>query len=156
AAKKQQWLRDFEADEVQSKPIGFYTWNDTLKKCFLFLRFFQHKFGERERIPLVLAATLAEDKALLDDYQKAIRFYAQLSNPPSCLSVVDPLRRKGGDPKPSDRAVAIFPPSTSRETVLFEKLFPDGLPPNADLMRELVRKIRSGEVDLKPKDNSGW
>jgi hypothetical protein len=53
-------------------------------------------------------------------------------------------------------AVALFPPSTSKETVLFEKLFPLGLPPDADLMRELIRAIRSGAVDLKPKADSGW
>jgi hypothetical protein len=35
-------------------------------------------------------------------------------------------------------------------------LFPLGLPPNADLMRELVRRIRSGDVDLKPGPQSGW
>ena len=58
--------------------------------------------------------------------------------------------------KVTHQAVALFPPSTSRETVLFERLFPDGLPPNADLMRELVRRIRSGEVDLKPGPDSGW
>jgi len=31
-----------------------------------------------------------------------------------------------------------------------------GVPPNIDLMKELVRRIRSGEVDLKPKADSGW
>jgi hypothetical protein len=40
--------------------------------------------------------------------------------------------------------------------VLFEKLFGLGLPENVDLMRELIRRIRSGEVDLAPDDQSGW
>src|SRR5207302_3224022 len=52
--------------------------------------------------------------------------------------------------------VAVFPPSRSRETILFEKLFPAGLPPNADLMRELIRSIRSGTVNLQPTPDSGW
>src|SRR5258707_570485 len=52
--------------------------------------------------------------------------------------------------------VAVFPPSTSRETVLFETLFPAGLPANADLMNELVQAIRSGKVDLRPTADSGW
>src|SRR5262249_53151235 len=43
-AAKQRLLADFEANEVQSKPIGFYTWNDGLRKCFRFVRFFQHPF----------------------------------------------------------------------------------------------------------------
>src|SRR5262249_16062412 len=48
------------------------------------------------------------------------------------------------------------PPSTAREAVLFEKLFPLGLPPGADLMRELIVRIRSGAVDLRPRPDSGW
>jgi hypothetical protein len=31
-----------------------------------------------------------------------------------------------------------------------------GLPPNANLMRELITAIRSGKVDLKPDQKSGW
>jgi hypothetical protein len=31
-----------------------------------------------------------------------------------------------------------------------------GVPAGVDLMRELVRKIRSGEVNLQPRPNSGW
>jgi hypothetical protein len=40
--------------------------------------------------------------------------------------------------------------------VLFDKLFPLGVPPNVELMRELVRRIRSGEVNLQPTPASGW
>ena len=50
----------------------------------------------------------------------------------------------------------MFPPSSTRETELFERLFPNGLPPNANLMRELVTAIRSGKVDLKPRADGGW
>jgi len=52
--------------------------------------------------------------------------------------------------KVTRKAAALLPSSTSRETILFDKLFPGGLPEGADLMRELVKKIRSGEVDLTP------
>jgi hypothetical protein len=52
--------------------------------------------------------------------------------------------------------VAVFPPSTTRETELFERLFPMGIPAGANLMSILVRRIRSGEVDLKPGDKDGW
>lgn len=167
AGTKQAFLGEFEADQVQSRPIGFYTWNDTLKSCFRFLRFFQRQFGEKElRVPLALAGVLAQDKDLLADYQKAMKFYARLTNPYACLSLADLLGLKASDPKQfaalcttkkvTHRAVAVFPPSTARETVLFEKVFPLGLPPDADLMRELVRRIRSGEVDLKPREVSGW
>jgi hypothetical protein len=35
-------------------------------------------------------------------------------------------------------------------------MFPLRLPENVNLMKELVRKIRSGTVDLKPGPDSGW
>jgi hypothetical protein len=52
--------------------------------------------------------------------------------------------------------IAFFPPSTSRETELFNKLFPLGVPESANLMKELIQAIRSGKVDLTPRENSGW
>jgi hypothetical protein len=160
-------LAEFNANEVQSKPIGFYTWNETLGTCFRFLRFFQRQLVERH-IALIRALTeaIGKDKTLLADYQKAMAFYARLTNPYTCLTCADVLGRPSLDwptvvsrckeKKTTHLTVALFPPSTSKETVLFEKLFPLGLPPNADLMREFVRRIRSGEVDLKPKADSGW
>jgi hypothetical protein len=165
--KKNMYLDMFEADQVQSRPSGFYTWNETLKNCFRFLRYFQRQFGEQDLwLTVSLANVLAADKDLLTDYQKAMQFYARLTNPYACLSLADVVGLNPKDTKHfaalcrtkkvTHRAVAVFPPSTARETVLFEKLFPLGLPADVDLMRELVRRIRSGEVDLKPGPESNW
>src|SRR5262249_41079784 len=147
--------------------IGFYTWDETLSACFRFLRFFQREFDAHDlAVPAALARVLARDPALLADYRKAVGLYARLTDPFLCLSVadlvnVDPLgpeelARRCHERKVWHQTVALFPPSTSRETVLFERLFALGLPPDADLMRELVRRIRSGEVDLRPGPDSGW
>jgi hypothetical protein len=167
SAKRDGFLADFRGDETASKPIGFYTWNDTLSACFRVLRFFQREFGpEALAVPGALADALSRDPALLAEYRKAVDFYARLTNPFICLSVADLVsvgpaetehviqlaKEKGVQ----HATVALFPPSTSRETVLFERLFPDGLPGNVNLMRELIRRLRSGEVDLKPRPNSGW
>jgi hypothetical protein len=165
SGKKEEYLSKFRADETASKPIGFYTWNENLSACFRFLRFFQREFGEDElNVPVALAEALAHDPALLADYQKAVRFYARLTNPLICLSAADLVGPKDAarfaelckNKKVRHAAVALFPPSTSKETVLFEKLFPLGLPPDVNLMRELVQRIRSGEVDLRPNPKSGW
>jgi hypothetical protein len=160
-------LARFRADEFWSKPIGFYTWNERLADCFRFLRFFQVPFGPGElQIPKALAAALAQEPALLADYHKALAFYAHVTNPLDGLSVADLV----GKPALSEqefvalchekhvpqRHVALFASSQSREVLLFEKLFPLGLPPDANLMRELVRSIRSGKVDLAPRADSGW
>lgn len=163
-----RFIDNFLLDESRSKPIGFYTWSDPLKRCFRFLRFLQRQFGRKSElaIPRALAAALAGDESLLADYRQAVDFYARLTNPRICLSVADligsdaatdgDLRALATQKHVSRSKVALFPPSTSRETMLFDKLFPSSLPPEADLMRELIRRIRSGEVDLHPGADSGW
>jgi hypothetical protein len=61
------------------------------------------------------------------------------------------------EPSPGPgKDVAVFPPSTSRENELLTRLFPGALPPNVDLMRALIERIRSGDVDLSPRKGSGW
>jgi hypothetical protein len=167
ASRKQRLLSAFRANEVQSKPIGFYTWSEPLADCFRFLRFFQQPFAKDQLdVPLALAAAVGGDSALLADYQKAMAFYARLTNPYSTLTVADLVGRPALDAngfvalcaekKTFRQAVALFPASTSKETVLFEKLFPMGPPPDVNLMQELVRRIRSGAVDLRPRADSGW
>jgi hypothetical protein len=163
---KTRWLSRFLADEVHSKPSGYYTWTKDLQACFHFLRFLQQEFPETElQVPMALRAALLKDASLLTDYHKALRFYSQLTNASNCLSIMDlPAPEETGvtlaliakNKKLMHQTVAFFPGSTSRETVLFEKLFPNGLSPSVNLMKELVRRIKSGEVDLKPKEGSGW
>src|SRR5260370_34192493 len=84
---------------------------------------------------------------------RARRCYAGRRTPLAGPSPADPLDKP--IPAPSVR-VSLFPPSSSRETELFNKLFPRGLPPEANLMRELITAIRSGKVDLKPRKDGGW
>ena len=81
-------------------------------------------------------------------------FYARLTNPLEDLTLADERVREGKYEGP--QAIAVFPGSRSKETELFRRLFPLGLPPGADLMREMIRAIRSGKVDLAPKADSGW
>src|SRR5262249_46477905 len=126
----------------------------------------QHEFTNDYAIPSAIATALAADAALRADYQKAITFYSRLTNPMVCLNAADligmdspdqtkieTLSRDRGVTKP---AVALFPNNRSREVVLFEKLFPTALPENADLMREFIKRIQSGAVDLRPNAASGW
>ncbi len=166
SAAAKEWLRNFEKDEATSKPVGFYTWNGELKICFRFLRFFQREFGpDQLDVPAALAAILEGDADLYKDYLKAVKFYRKLSNPSVCLSLtalltnsrsVNGFERACEREKPAHRAVAVFPSSSSRESALFEKLFPDALPPNANLMDTLIREVRSGKIDLRPRPESGW
>jgi hypothetical protein len=153
--KKTRWLAAFAANEVLSKPIGFFTWNKTLSDGYRFRRFFQQAFDGREpAIPRALAAVLGRDPELRDDYRRVVAFDSGLTSRPACLSLIDLL---DGDNAPAPgQVVALFPPSGSREEGLFSRLFPLGLPSGADLMRALIARIRSGEVDLAPGEGSGW
>jgi hypothetical protein len=145
---------DFLAKQVLSKPIGVYTWNRPLSECFRVLRYFAQPI-RGDAIPLEIARVLRDDEALRKDYVAAYSFYAKLSNPLVGLTPADFIN---GTPPPEvpPKRVSLFPASSSRETDLFNKLFPLGLPPDANLMRELITAIRSGKVDLKPRKDGGW
>jgi hypothetical protein len=162
---KAKFRAEFE-QTAGAKPISFYTWNDTLKQCWRFMKFFQLEFDAGHLgIPQTLAAVLAQDTGLRADYDRINAFYAKLTNPLICLSITDlppgpiaaeAFKKLCKDKKVDHEMVALLPPSTSRESVLFDKLFPNGLPPNANLMNEFIKRIKSGEVDLTPRPSSGW
>jgi hypothetical protein len=165
-AKRDTYVRQFQANPAAAKPIGFYTWNDALKRCWAFLRFFQQELPPSDPAVTAIVTVLASDPALKADYERAAQFYGKLTNPRACLTPADLVGIDADDHQQVQKVcqaggirhedVALFPPSSSRETELFERLFPRGLPANVNLMKELVRRIRSGEVDLKPRANSGW
>jgi hypothetical protein len=153
----------FEQDAARSKPIGFYTWSDELKQVWRFYRFLQEEFGSQQMdVPRALSGALSKAPELRKEHAALNGFYGRLTNPQTCLSLEALI--EGGDDLASlaqrggvrHAAVAVFPPSTSRETELFERLFPQGLPQGANLMIELIRAVRSGQVDLAPRKDDGW
>ena len=167
AAAKSRWRQQFDANAMASKPVGFYTWNDDLKQCFCFLRFLQQEVPlgrdpeqpHAEGVMLAIAEALDGDSALKADYEQMLAFYARLTNPPRegffhPAMGAEAIRQAARSPRAP--AAAFLPSSTSRENELFRRLFPMGLPPDANLMQELIRAIKSGEVDLAPSADSGW
>jgi hypothetical protein len=152
SSKAKSLADGFLSQEVRSKPIGFYTWNKTLSDTFRVLRFFAQPIEDLS-IPVEIARILRADPKLRDDYVRAYTFYGRLTNP---LVGRTPADLVDGPPPGTDESFSLFPQSTSREVVLFQELFPKGLPPDANLIRELITAIRSGKVDLKPDPKSGW
>ncbi len=149
------WFKHFESDPTYSKPVGFYTWSDELSRAFRFMRYFQQPLPARHRGLIdILARAVGSDSMLLADYKKMIAFHDKLTSARQNRTLDDVFERDAA--LDGGRSVAVFPTSRSRETVLFERLFPGGLPPTANLMRELIHAIRSGGVDLAPRSNSGW
>ena len=160
----------FEADEIQSKPTGFYTWSDELKRTFRFLRFLMIEWVEHKGAPDQIASVLATHPELLEQYQDLLQFYAQLTNPYSLLSFlpltrpenagkdIPTLWKEAGLVRHPSRppTVHFLPYSGSKETRLFNRLFGGGLPRNVDLMAEFVKAVRSGVINLRPPADSGW
>ncbi len=162
-SRKKALLNEFEADQARSKPISFYVWTPELTKVWRFYRFLQKEFTDDDIAvvaPIVVA--FSGDPPELTQYRAINGFYERLTNPRNCLSIDSLLTGSGNITARAKaagvrhEAVAFFPPSTSRHAELFEELFPLGLPAGSDLMRTLVQKVRSGEVNLKPGENDGW
>ena len=149
------WLTRFESDARYSRPQSFYTWSQELTQVFRFMRFFQQPLPlTNPGLILELVKAVGSDPKLLEDYKRVNAFYAKLTNPLSSLTLADIFERGG---RLEDlQAIAVFPSSQSKETELFGRLFPIGLPPGVDLMKELIQAIRNGKVDLAPKPSSGW
>ena len=153
--QKAKFLADFENDQVRSKPISFYNLSPGLQQVWKYFRYLQWDFDRRQQdIPNALAAAIKQNGKLLPPYRSIYEFYARLTNPP--LPRLQPLVDFAAAAPDVNFTRTVFPPSTSRETELFERLFADGLPSEANLMSELIRQIRSGKVDLQPKANDGW
>jgi len=163
-AEKRRFLREFERDKARSKPISFYNWTPELQRVWRFFRFLQREFSDPQEmeVPRAVAGVLERRPDLLRDYRAINAFYGSLTNPMICLPVDvltgadETLEELAREHDARHAAVAVFPPATSRETELFESVFPAGLPAGMNLMSELIRRIRSGEVDLAPAEGDGW
>ena len=162
-AEKHRLLTEFQQDKAVSKPIAFYDWTPELTQVWRFYRFLQHEFtADKLAIPRDIAAVLKGNKELRSQYRAMGAFYGKLTNPSICVPVdalIDTKRsllllsKQYGA---AHESVAVFPPSTSRETELFERVFPDGVPLQANLMAVLIRRIHDGTVKLAPGKNDGW
>jgi len=155
-----KWLAKYQNTALTNPPISFYSWNEDLEKCWHFGSYFQVPFAVESPEAIELTEALKKNAKLLAQYQKILRLHASLSNPPadhSFLSLIDPNATRST----AINSVTLFPQSTSRETELFNKIFKEGIGREANLMLELVRRIRSGEIDLRPNPEdsatpSGW
>ena len=164
-ARADEFVAQFLTDEAQSRPVGFYTWNENLKRVFQFLRYLQQTFNQRDGTPQVLANALARNSQAREQYVRMLEFYSKLTDPFVGLSLM-PLQLEAHAGKTLQQiataegvrrpVIAFLPSSDSPDTQLFDRLFPNGLPPDADMMAEMIKAIRDGTLDLAPKATSGW
>jgi hypothetical protein len=137
-------VTDFLRDELASKPLGFYTWTAELAAIFRQDRFLQQPVDPCAADDLVRALTQTSGAAAT--HAACLRLNSRLTNPPDRTRLFDGTGRR-----------SILPASRSHEQVLVERLFGNRpIPEGFDLMTALIRRVRSGKIELEPTEQSGW
>jgi hypothetical protein len=105
-----------------------------------------------------LVRALHANKSAGKTYRSCLALNYKLTNPPAKKDLLASLASlDDGSFSPPHDGVHFFPASVSRETELMKRL-DRGKPMPADfnLMDELIRRIRSRDIDLTPRADSGW
>ena len=148
---------DFLADELRSKPLGFYTWTPELAGQFRQDRCLQQKLPSLDGA-FGLARELQRRPELREAYEAQLGLASRLTNPFAEPDLRDLMRAldAGGEPSLS-RPLRFLPACVSHEGALVERLFGDQpIPDGFNLVEELVRQVRTARVDLTPRAESGW
>ena len=145
SSRAQAITDEFLADALASKPIGFYTWSDALRRIFQQDRILQRELRESEALELKAALeSLPAGKAAYEQYLDLV---AKLTNP--FVDEKPDLRQPGG--------AWFFPPSRSHETELVKRLYGDRpIPDGFSLAEEMIKQLRDGSLNLDPTETSGW
>jgi len=145
SADARQIMTAFLADPLASKPLGFYTWSDALRRAFQRDRLLQRQLQPAEAV--ALHAELEADAALKAAYGAFLDLAAQITN--GFVEDQPDLRRPNGR--------HFFPPSRSYESDLVRRLYGDRpIPDGFSLADEFVKRIRDGSVTIAPTKASGW
>jgi hypothetical protein len=145
SAEARRLTDEFLADELESKPLGFYSWSDPLRRIFQQDRLLQRALTPADAAALV--AALDADPALKVAYGKCLDVVSRLTNP--LVAEKPDLRRPAG--------AWFFPPSRSHESELVTRLYGDKpIPDGFSLADEMVERLRAGSLRLEPTDTSGW
>lgn len=124
----------FLKDELRSKPIGFYTWNENLGAIFRQDRMLQQEISDRASVEEVIRA-LHGSPGLRKSYEGYLALMEGLTNP-----LANPDLRVRLKALDQGRAVVaaqqsyFFPPSEAHETKIVKELFKDApVPPGFNL-----------------------
>lgn len=147
----------FLADELRSKPVGFYTWSDELSRLFRQDRLLQTDLSRAPDVA-TMASAIGAEPALRAAYEACLRLPEKLTNALAAGDLRDVMSAlEGARPPDTGRPIAFLPASIAHETTLVKRLFgAREIPSDFDLSKELVRQIRSGQIDLTPAETSGW
>ncbi len=135
---------DFIANQGRSKPLGFYTWSDELRRVFQQDRLLQSTLEPHEAAAVV--AALDADPGLASWYARHLDLVARATNPaPGSTD----LRHPGGR--------QFFPSSRSHEGDLMDRLVGDRwIPGDFSLANAMLERLRDGSLNVAPTERSGW
>lgn len=161
AARKpvQEAIDAFRHDDLRSKPIGFYIWNDRLAAIFQQDRMLQTELQDQPGLMAIVKA-LHGNREVLTGYEAYLSLVARLTNPLSpdypdlrgLLAAAD----RGTLVRP-EQGFYFFPPSRAHETDLVKKLYgARPIPEGFSLVDEMIARIQDNRLTLHPTDESGW
>jgi hypothetical protein len=138
--------REFLSDPILSKPIGFYTWSESLERVFRRDRFLQQELTESAAGSL--SEVLAKDDLLGTTYAQHLARIARLTNSlsdtkSSLIPRVECAREHKPFRRTADRSEVLFPPSKTIEN-------------DFESVAEFFSKVRAGACDLTPLPSAGF
>jgi hypothetical protein len=141
--------REFLNNTERSKPLGFYSWSNTLSRIFKRDRLSQETLPDTQWLPII--KVLKENKALNHAFLRHLLVPSRMTNPLTsagmALAVSSPEWQSGRV------SLNLFPPSTSLENHVMSMLTDADTGPVID---EIIKHLRSGRVKIVPGQNSGW
>jgi hypothetical protein len=150
-------LGTFRGDALRSKPIGFYTWSAPLAAIFQQDRMLQTELKGAAGIAAV-ARAMHDDPSARAAYERYLALVAGLTNPLTGPDLRGALANlDAGRAVFPEQGISFFPASRAHETDLVMKLYGNRpIPQGFNLMDELIRRVRTGAIDLAPTAASGW
>ncbi|MEN6319187.1 MAG: hypothetical protein ABFD82_10590 [Syntrophaceae bacterium] len=153
----QEMTNKFLQDELRSKPIGFYSWNDGLGMIFRQDRMLQTELRDKLGTTAIVKA-LHGDKIARATYEDYLHLISQLTNPLAYPDLREPLiAADRGNMIIPENNIYFFPPSRAHETDLIKKLYGNRpIPEGFSLIDEMIKRIQEGRLPLHPTADSGW
>ena len=130
----------FLASPAEAKPSAFTPGRTSSKRSGQQDRLLQRDFHAGETCALTTA--IAADPGRRARYESLVSLYGKLTNPVKS-SLVPLLASAATGTCTSSDSQAFLSASQTPENQLFEKLYPNGVPPEADLMADLIAAIRA-------------
>jgi hypothetical protein len=154
--------KSFLADEKRSKPLGFYTWSPQLEAIFRQDRMLQSsvEVAKHRAGVLAMAKALAGTEELRERYEHVLHLNERLTNRltgPGYRPLIAAIEAGQSPDLSSLDSISFLPASRSHESDLVMRLYGNRpIPPGFELMTEVIKRLKRGELSFEPTKESGW